>query len=112
MYITTINLHSKDGKVDNTEFISIRVSPEVKELLKKAAALRQQSIAEYVIPIIKKQAEVDIYELETNYGPLLKTLGVASLIALPLALVSPVAVAISSAATITAAIKLTKIIKK
>jgi hypothetical protein len=41
--------------------------------------------------------------LETNYAPLLKTLGVASLVALPLALAGPVAMAIASAAAITSA---------
>jgi hypothetical protein len=98
----------KDGTVDNSEIISIRVSPEMKELLKKAAALKQQSIADYAIPILKKQADTDIYDLETTYGPLLKTLGIASLITLPFALINPVAVAIASAATITSAIRVSK----
>ncbi|MDR1929606.1 MAG: DUF1778 domain-containing protein [Treponema sp.] len=106
--IDCFTMQGRHEMKENTDMISIRVSPELKASLKKAAALKQMSIAEYAIPILKEHSEKDIANMETTYGPLLKTWGIASLATLPLALLSPVAATVAAAAaagTVVGAIK-------
>jgi uncharacterized protein (DUF1778 family) len=46
--------------MDKTETITIRLSPDTKDLLKRAATLKQMSIPEYCLTILDEQAAKDI----------------------------------------------------